>query len=524
MNALWHCVPQRSAAGTGHDPTKITVAGNLLMVRRFLLVVLLAATTSALGFPFLTSASTPAGARDLGTLWINQTGRVTYRVFGGRPPSMSSPAAVDPDLEPGFPVQAFHGGGSYWGGPGIHTLVADITGDARLEIITTGLAGGPLYAWKNDGTPLAGWPVGEGGAAYPTIGRLERRGRNVFSAFFGYWISGYAADGSHLPGWPRRTYLAPWGPGTTANVTGTRKDEIFGDEQDYSLHGYKATGRILPGWPVRQVCGGQARSTPSIADLDGDGDLEILTASEPVSPTGVCLFAYHHDGTSLSGFPVVAQTYLHNYPVIGDVDGDSELEIVVVGLASGVQILSAGGALERSLPFSGMISYGSAPALADLNGDGIPEIILQSDGGLDVWYGDGRGRYPGWPVRWTGHWAGNSAPVVGDVDGDMQPEIVITSQIAGSGEDGQVRVYNSNGTLHPHFPKALKIGAGAVPAIADIDLDGRNEIVVCGAFWNGHSGMYDKCWAYDLGGGPHGPILWGQFGGNAAHQGRYPVP
>ncbi|MCK4872127.1 MAG: hypothetical protein KAS72_05340, partial [Phycisphaerales bacterium] len=71
------------------------------------------------------------------------------------------------------------------------------------------------------------------------------------------------------------------------------------------------------------------------------------------------------------------------------------------------------------------------------------------------------------------------------------------------------------------FPKSLPIGSGAVPAIADIDLDGRNEIIIGGSYWNGVLGNYDKVWAYDLGGGPHGRVEWSQFGGNARHTGVY---
>src|SRR5262245_13016115 len=53
---------------------------------------------------------------------------------------------ADARLKPGFPVQAFAGSGSYHGGPAIHVLVGNIDDDPGLEILTTGLANGPLYA------------------------------------------------------------------------------------------------------------------------------------------------------------------------------------------------------------------------------------------------------------------------------------------------------------------------------------------------------------------------------------------
>ena len=50
----------------------------------------------------------------------------------------------------------------------------------------------------------------------------------------------------------------------------------------------------------------------------------------------------------------------------------------------------------------------------------------------------------------------------------------------------------------------------AAPAIADIDGDGRNEIIINGDFWGGRTAYPDKIWVYDLGGPAHGPVLWGQ--------------
>jgi hypothetical protein len=120
---------------------------------------------------------------------------------------------------------------------------------------------------------------------------------------------------------------------------------------------------------------------------------------------------------------------------------------------------------------------------------------------------------------------GNSAPVVGDVDGDGKPDIAVTTQVAGSGENGFVRLYDAVGVPNPMFPIALPIGGGAVPAIADIDQDGRNELIVSGSAWRGATGLYDKVWAFDMqGAGPYGRVEWGQFGGGPAHRNFYYRP
>lgn len=379
----------------------------------------------------------------------------------------------DPDLEPGFPVQAYHGAGSYHAGPAIHTLVGNIDEDPTLEIVVTGLATGPLYAWNSDGSLVPGWPVyGASGAGYPTMGNLSNAfpGLEVFSGHFasrGKLIA-YSGSGSILPGWPRWSANFVATPAALVDIDGDGLDEIFVEEEDWKLHAYRADGSVLPGWPPEGFFGGQERHTPAFGDLDGEGDLEIVVASGWISDRGVWLFAYHHDGRLVAGFP---RTFMNGrvdtFPAIGDVDGDGALEIVVV--AERIYVLSADGTTERSMAYTGSVPYGSAPALADLDGDSIPEIVVQTDVALNVWYGDGR-VFPGWPVVWgNDYWLGESSPVVGDVDGDRLPDIVVTTQVAGSATTGLVRVYNRNGVPHPHFPKTLAIGGGAVPAIADLD-------------------------------------------------------
>jgi hypothetical protein len=255
--------------------------------------------------------------------------------------------------------------------------------------------------------------------------------------------------------------------------------------------------------------------------------LEIVTAH------GNYIFAYRGEGTLLDGFPVAVTGHLPVmiFPAIGDVDGDGKLEIVVPVLLGndsttryetnyGVQVISSDGKIKRSISAAGTLTYSSAPALADLDGDGIPEIIFQTDGALNVWRGDGT-NFPGWPVAMPRSWTANSSPVVGDVDGDGLPDIVITTTYSGLGTLGSVLVYNRNGVLHPRFPKILYIGHGAVPAIADLDRDGRNEIVVTGTGWDGFIGDYDRVWVYDLGGPQHGAVQWGQLMGGPKHQGVF---
>jgi subtilisin family serine protease len=433
---------------------------------------------------------------------------------------------VDPDLKAGFPVKTFNTPGMYMGGQSLHTLVANIDSEPDLEIIVTGLSNGPLYAWKSAGTPVPGWPLQEFiGAGYAAAGELSPAipGAEISAGYYGIWpdpttISGYTGSGTTLPGWPRTAANYITSPPALADVDGDGIDEIFTGEEDSRLHGYRSDGSVLSGWPTATGPGGQGWYTPAIADLDGDGRLEIVTQSPGY------LSAYHDDGRSVAGFPVRINGS-GRFPVIGDVDGDGSLEIVIPAWVlpgrPGVELISGYGTIKRSIPAPAADWYTHAPALADLDGDGTPEIIFQTDTALNVWRGDGSS-FPGWPVTIPARGLVSSSPVVGDVDGDGLPDIVVTAPgpIAG-GTKGQVLVYNRNGILHSHFPKMIEIDSSAVPAIADLDGDGRNEIVITGDYWDGFVGDFDKVWVYDLGGPAHGPVLWGQLMGGPKHQGYY---
>src|SRR5439155_8638951 len=93
---------------------------------------------------------------------------------------------------------------------------------------------------------------------------------------------------------------------------------------------------------------------------------------------------------------------------------------------------------QRTMAAAGTLFATPAIALADLDGDCIPEIILQTNGALNVWRGDGS-TFPGWPVSVPGTML-FTAPVVDDVDGDGLPDIVVVTS-TGQNSTGQVWVF-----------------------------------------------------------------------------------
>lgn len=433
-------------------------------------------------------------------------------------------AGPDPDWEPGFPVLAFHPGGEASEDGVFPTVVANIDDDRALEILPPGSPGSARYAWNADSALLAGWPqsttVGE---ALPAAGNLSgpaSRLEAVIGDRAGS-LAVFAPGGGVEPGWPQEI-----SPGVSvpviADVNGDGLEEIFLAEDGRLLHGFGPDGAPLPGWPALRPDNWRVYP-PALADLDGDGDLEIIAATEPFSGM-IDVLAYRSSGEPQPGFPLTVPGQAGALIVVGDVDGDLQPEIVVPGAGAEVMVVNPGGIVERTWQAAAPLSPGSAPALADLTGDGVPEVLLQTQGSLEAWDGQGN-PVAGWPQLWEDDLRrGLSSPVVGDVDGDDRPEVVFTLQLAGTPDDGELHVYTADGAPLEGFPRRLRLGPGSVPAIADVDQDGRNEIAVTGTPVNAQPGFYERLWVFDLGGEAHGAVEWGQYGGGPGHPNAYPPP
>lgn len=417
---------------------------------------------------------------------------------------------VDADLQPGFPAKVFSAGGG-----ATVPLIANIDGGPGYQILVSVGVGGDINAFNSDGSTVPGWPIYTGVGT--TIAAGEISGESEGDEIFMSDITGYlwAVDGSGylLPGWPIEPGHSAGEIFLLADITGDERDEIL-------IGGLLARAFSADGGLFRQFNPiSDTGHDLGVIDLDLDGDLEIIKPGELLGSSEPEIRAWHHTGDYVAGFPAPNEG-LADF-VLGDVDGDGFPEIVGVGSyfeedagwAPRVSIYGHEGSLEKSVVLHGYSQLTSLAALADLDADGILEILFQTDDALHVLRGDGT-YFPGWPVEWDEYTRkGHSAPVVGDVDGDQYPDIVVSTMEAGGGT-GSVHVFNRSGGIHPHFPKDLPIGFGSIPAIGDIDADGHNEIVIVSSE-EIYFGYEDAIWAYDLGGPSHGPVLWGQAMGNS---------
>lgn len=438
---------------------------------------------------------------------------------------------VDEHIKPGFPVRQTIQGGSY--SLPIYLTVGNISGDEKPEIVATSIFIGPTYVWNSDGSAANGWPIRDAdgyivarGVGYSALAELDGDPSHseLAVAYYGGDVYAYGPNATVLPGWPQRTISTQEvsDPTVAGDIDGDGRDEIFVYDLGTELI-YRHDGTRMPGWaPIES-------GIPNIADLDGDELPEIVTATVPLQGITTHVRAMHADGSSLPGFPIDLGVTVSSSTLVGDIDGDGHNEILLVSNI-GIRKVTDTGAVSVLVPQLAESPSKAVASLADLDGDGIPEIVMLAEVSTNTYTqclylyafkGDGTA-LPGFPFNTGGGpcLIGDFAPVIGDIDGDQQPDILYGSANIGGTSLSNIYAVNRSGTMINGFPKQVYGGSGGNPAIADLDLNGRNDIIINGQDWLTFIDQ-DNVWVYELPGPPHGRIEWGQFQGDSKHQGYY---
>ena len=171
-------------------------------------------------------------------------------------------------------------------------------------------------------------------------------------------------------------------------------------------------------------------SAIAAADLDQDGRPEVVIVGWPRGRVASILFN-HGDGTLMApvDLPAVDQPM---DVMVSDVDGDGLPDIVVAGgsyTSSGERVAIHRGQGSRSFaPPLRLVQDGwdfdSWIAVADLNGDGHPDLAVAAGGAFIVFPGNADGTF-GTAVRFPVQ-TGAVSIEAADLDGDRAPELVIS--------------------------------------------------------------------------------------------------
>ena len=328
---------------------------------------------------------------------------------------------------------------AFFGSPAL----GDIDGDGDLEIIIAG-CDQHVYVWHHNGEYAEGFPVKAIDTSQP-----QPQGDRIVAS------PGLAdLDGDSLP----------------EIVIST--NEIY--ENTGRIYAFDQDGSLLPGWPVSPsgfelevlpYIGKGVPGSPVLADINNDSVEEIIACA--ISGNYI---AYDYLGEELLIFELSNFGAFSNSndtfsipdifnPVVADLNNDSVLELISAGVGdSGLRAAYYKGLM---IPVEHQINAWNTQtgqfldyfprvvedfqflhnyAVADLNGDFLPEIIGGS-GGYILHAINYYGEEPiGWP-KFTGGWI-VPTPAVGDIDGDNLLEVVVLTR------EGFLFAWNTNSPLY----------------------------------------------------------------------------
>jgi hypothetical protein len=294
-------------------------------------------------------------------------------------------------------------------------------------------------------------------------------------------------QGNELLGWPKSGLDMIQTKAAVADIdTSFPGLEIVVPNRTSTLYAWHCDGTNVPGWP-QTVGETSGFHSPVIFDLDGDGDLEIILGQR-LYPSGRVI-VLNHDGTPYTGWPQAMDYMCVATPSVGDVEGDGIMEVCAVSYYS-VYLWDRDGNLKPGWPklnVMGGSSY-AQPVLCDLDDDGDLEILYSYytnwQNYVGVFHHDGSS-FSNWPQIYTGPQT-YTTPVAGDIDGDGDFEIFGGGHVMAG---PSLLARHHTGTQVSGWPVIVG-NLECSPIIFDVNDDGEREVIVADNFSPG------SCYAY----------------------------
>ncbi len=239
-----------------------------------------------------------------------------------------------------------------------------------------------------------------------------------------------------------------------------------------------------------------SESMPSLVDLDGDGDLDLLLSNKIDPSDRKTARIYRFENTGDARHPAFTlrgamdfQGKYHYAPAFGDLDGDGRPDILMGSFNAKMAWYRNDGGTpvpQFTMVDSALVEItrgsNTTPALGDIDGDGDLDLFVgEASGTLNFYRNDGGPRRPLFTLvsdQFDSLDVGRrSSPALADIDGDGDLDLLVGS------DDRGIVLYRNVGTkTAPRFVEdatfTLDVPPLSAPAFGDLDGDGVLELMV----------------------------------------------
>lgn len=307
--------------------------------------------------------------------------------------------------------------------------VGDIDGDGFDEVVVgvgelfeqIGQPGG-LRAFTHEGDYQPGWPVhtDEHMMSSPALGDLDADGRDdIVICTRGRWHEGVRAYISSSTNWfSTANPEAYWGLASPiiADLEEDESPEVLIINGLGTVYAWRNDGEsVIPGnngiFAEATTMGDERSANLAVADLDQDGENEVIAlAANDTTFGGIYIWdIYGNPVLEPEDYP---DTFTAGFGIaVASVDENEDLEAILFGANGNSATLSAfkkDGTQAVGYPivledvFPEAFFYGNPPAIGDLEGDGILEIVVNiwtpGEGRIYAWHQDGTPLTPQGPL------------------------------------------------------------------------------------------------------------------------------